>query len=592
MGKSQLFRQILIPFLCITLGAILIIGWFARQTFNDTYMDKLQHDLAVRARLAAIEILPYLNNNRIDKIEEACKRISIVSGTHFDVFSGQGSFIASSKKRTSSRFDIEPEVEQAAKGEIGKAIRFVYFEKERHLFVAVPFEKEGQMVAVIRASLPMKPSKSILNRFVLRLMIAVLLTALTATILSLVVSHRISHPLHEMKKATERFARGDFKTRLPVNPSLEIGTLAESLNWMAAQLSEKMSTIQHQTLEQEAMLSSMSDGVLAFDNDGRILKINNAAAFFIGLDPRLASGRYIHEVIRNASLLDFAKEILEENTPREKTLTFYQGTERYFQVAGTIMKNTNQNPIGALMVLHDVTEIKKLESMRRDFVANVSHELRTPITSIKGFAETLLEDSTSDKETCKRFLKIIARQADRLHAIIEDLLSLSWIEQASQKTELELAAHPLRPVLESCVIVCKHKAEEKKIHISVCCPENLRVMIKQDLFEQAMINLIDNAIKYSPDNSQVEITATLDHHIVQIAVNDQGPGIPAEHLSRIFERFYRIDKARSRQMGGTGLGLSLVKYIMQAHDGQITVTSEVGKGSCFTLHIPHAAYMT
>ena len=258
------------------------------------------------------------------------------------------------------------------------------------------------------------------------------------------------------------------------------------------------------------------------------------------------------------------------------------------QARGSALHDLEGRAIGAVIVLNDVTDFRRLEHIRRDFVANVSHELKTPVTSIKGFVETLLDGAMKDPFDAERFLRIIAKQADRLHAIIEDLLSLSKIEQSEDSDDIALQAGPLRAVLESALNTCQTIAEERNIEVTLACDSQLNAKINNLLFEQALVNLLDNAIKYSEPGRQVLVTAGEVEDELTISVTDHGSGIASEHVSRIFERFYRVDRARSRKLGGTGLGLAIVKHIVQAHHGRVSVESSLGVGSTFTIHLPKA----
>jgi two-component system phosphate regulon sensor histidine kinase PhoR len=260
--------------------------------------------------------------------------------------------------------------------------------------------------------------------------------------------------------------------------------------------------------------------------------------------------------------------------------------EKYLQAHGTVWRDGKGESLGAIVVIHDVTRIKKLENIRRDFVANVSHELKTPITAIKGFVETLREGSVTDPAEQENFLGIIARQADRLHAIIEDLLRLSRIEQDGDRGQIELQTHKVREVLEMAASDCAGRARDRSVDIRIDCPKDLTAKVNGQLLEQAVVNLLDNAIKYSETSKAIHVEAVAENGTLLIHVRDQGCGIPQEHLSRIFERFYRVDKARSRKQGGTGLGLAIVKHIAQAHKGSIAVQSQIGKGSTFTIRLP------
>jgi two-component system phosphate regulon sensor histidine kinase PhoR len=264
--------------------------------------------------------------------------------------------------------------------------------------------------------------------------------------------------------------------------------------------------------------------------------------------------------------------VLNTQKPLEKEIVLYDNGDRFLQAHGTVLRDAREGEIGALVVLHDVTRLKKLEKVRRDFVANVSHELRTPVTSIKGFVET--------------FLRIVASQTDRLNAIIEDLLILSRVEQEQEKAEIALVPGSVRSALEAALEVCQSKTTEKDIHIELTCDAGLQCPMNSPLLEQAVINLLDNAIKYSPPGQTVHLEGLRSDAEVVIRVTDHGCGISREHMPRIFERFYRVDKARSRTLGGTGLGLAIVKHITNAHGGRATVESTVGQGSVFSIHLP------
>jgi two-component system phosphate regulon sensor histidine kinase PhoR len=355
---------------------------------------------------------------------------------------------------------------------------------------------------------------------------------------------------------------------------------------MAEQLYERMQIVIRQRNEQEAMLSSMVEGVIAVDTDARLISLNRAAARLFHLSAEATEGRMLHEIIRNAPLLEFVDTVLATRKSDEAELTMFEKEEKYLQVHGTVLHDAQGRGIGALFVLNDITRIRRLESVRRDFVANVSHELKTPVTSVKGFVETLLDGAMDDRETAMRFLKIISRHSDRLQAIIEDLLSLSRLEQEEDKRKLTRETSALRTILDSAVQACDLKASEKNITISLDCPADIAVTVNTALLEQAIINLIDNAIKYSDDGERVEATAAVVGDELQIKIIDEGSGIPEEHLNRLFERFYRVDKARSRELGGTGLGLAIVKHIAQIHGGFPTVESVPGRGSTFTIHLP------
>jgi len=296
-------------------------------------------------------------------------------------------------------------------------------------------------------------------------------------------------------------------------------------------------------------------------------------------------GRMIQEIIRNKELERFISTALEASESIAADLTLYQNEERVLNAHATPLKGGAQENIGILVVLNDVTQFRKLETMRRDFVANVSHEIKTPLTAIKGFVETLHEGAVNNPEEASRFRGIIEKHVNRLAAIIDDLLKLSRIEK-EEKDNIVLEAHPIKGIIQSAIQVCQPKANAKSIQMHVDCEDGISANIDVHLMEQAVIDLLNNAINYSENNSSIQVTAGFSESEVLISFEDNGIGIAKEHLPRLFERFYRVDKARSRKLGGTGLGLSIVKHIVQAHGGKITVESTSGKGSIFIIRLP------
>ncbi|MHB8079203.1 MAG: ATP-binding protein, partial [Candidatus Krumholzibacteriia bacterium] len=342
--------------------------------------------------------------------------------------------------------------------------------------------------------------------------------------------------------------------------------------------------------EREAVLASMLEGVLAVDGEERVIVLNLAAARLLRVEIPRALGRPLGEVARNADLRRFVGGVLAARAAREGEFRLDDparaGSERIMQAHGTVLRDGAGSGIGALVVLNDVTRLRRLETVRREFVANVSHELKTPITAIKGFVETLLEGEAKDRAETLRFLEVVARQADRLNAIIEDLLTLSRIEQEETGDGIALAATAVCGPLQAALLACEPLAREREIPVTLDCAPDLEARVNAALLEQAVINLVDNALKYSEAGRPVLVAAMRTAAGLEIRVRDGGCGIAREHLPRLFERFYRVDRGRSRRQGGTGLGLAIVKHIVKAHGGTVGVESAPGEGSTFTIVIP------
>lgn len=414
-----------------------------------------------------------------------------------------------------------------------------------------------------------------------------LLVAIVTGSLGFFFTWRISRKLERVSDGARRFANGDLDFRLDVPDSEELGGLVEALNEMAAQLNERIHTISRQRREQETVLAGMLEGVIAVDEGATILQVNTSAARLIGTSTEKIMGRSLYEVIRNRDLHQLVARALDEEKPVEGEIILHSGNrEKSIQIHCTSLRGVKGADHGALIVLNDITRLRRLERVRRDFVANVSHELKTPLTSIKGYVETLLDGALDQKDEAVAFCSIIARQVDRLQAIIEDLLSLSRIEQEVERGQIALSDSILRASLLAAFDTVAAAAAEKNITIQIVCDEEQTAMINPPLFEQVAINLIDNAIKYSDAGKTIIVRADAGESSWNIRFIDQGCGIDSENLTRIFERFYRVDKARSRKAGGTGLGLAIVKHIVAAHGGDILVESKPGQGSTFTVSIP------
>ena len=479
-----------------------------------------------------------------------------------------------------------PEVAAALQGRVGRETHYSLTLGDERMYVAVPVEAGQGPPSVVRTSVAVRTLGHALYRGYGRIALAGAALVAAVALLSLWASRRILRPLEDIRAGAQRLASGDLRHRLRLADASEIGTLAESLNEMAQQLEERIGTIRRQQNEQEAIVSSMEEGVLAVDAASTVINLNEACAQMLGVTAEAACGRLVHEVIRKREMLQFIESAVSADHPIDEDLQVLGRPDRWFRAHGIALHDAERQKIGAVIILHDVSRLRHLENVRRDFVANVSHELKTPITSIKGFVETLLEESLDDKGNALRFLGIVLRQANRLDAIIEDLLTLSRIERGAGEQTVPLATAEVAEVLRSAAEMCEKKAAEKQVTLTVDCPGDLTAQINPPLLEQAVTNLVDNAVKYSPPGKSVRLEGEREEGGVVIRVKDQGCGIASEHLPRLFERFYRVDKARSRELGGTGLGLAIVKHIVAAHRGTVRVQSVVGEGSTFFIHLP------
>jgi len=590
MKRKRLLWQLYPSYLLITLLSLSAVAWYGSRSLRYFYLERTATDIEARAHFMS----KYISRQSMLKdtagLDALCKELGRETATRITVMLPSGEVIGDSDENPDimDNHGDRPEIKQAMAGQTGMSTRYSYTLENNMMYLALPIMDHGVLVAVVRTSIPITRIDRMLWTIYLRMAAGGLAVAILAAVITLMISRRISRPLEDMKEGAEHFAKGNLEYRLQVPEVHEMASLANAMNDMASQLDERVRTILHQRNEQQAVLSSMAEALLAVDVEERLININQAAARLFGVDIENAGGRTLQEVVRNPELHEFVKRILSADESIEGEIMLRDKKEKFLQTRGTTLRDARGNRIGAIVVLSDLTDLRRLEKIRRDFVANVSHELKTPITSIKGFVETLIDGAIHDAEDAQRFLEIIAKQSDRLNAIIDDLLSLAKIEEEAEKKRIPLAEARIVDVLRDAVLDCEPKAVEKEIGIDLNCSEDIIADSDPQLIEQAVVNLIDNAIKYSNPGSRVVVIAAMDETEVSICVRDEGCGIGKEHLPRLFERFYRVDKARSRELGGTGLGLAIVKHIAQAHGGSVTVESEPGKGSDFIIHLPHS----
>ncbi|MBN1393901.1 MAG: HAMP domain-containing protein [Pirellulales bacterium] len=590
MRKKPLWRKLFVAYLWAPVLLLSALGLFGSHLVTRLYEEHLVVDLEDRAKLCGQQIEALLARGENAEIDPLCKRLGRATGTRITVILPTGEVVGDSHADPSDMDNhrLRPEMQTALGGRVGRENRYSSTLREQRMYTAVPLIGDGAPAAVVRTSFSVAELNRTLDEFRDDTIAAVLICVFLSAAVSLFISRRMSRPLEEIRAGAERFAAGELDHRLPIGGADEIDAVTKSLNRMAEQLDERIQTVSRQREEREAMLSSMEEGVLAIDNEGTIISLNQTCADLLDGTPDKLRGRTIYEVIRKPDLLKLVEAALAGQSPVEEEVQLRGPSDRWLTAHGTALHDPERGTIGVLVVLHDITRLRHLEQVRRDFVANVSHELRTPVTSIKGFIETLLDGALESKEDSVRFLNIMLRQVNRLEAIIADLLALSRVERGADELMIEVGRESIPVLLQGAVETCEKKAADKGVKIEVSCPEELTWEVNGALLEQAVINLIDNAVKYSDAGLPVELTAEQDGSELVIQVKDHGCGIESKHLSRLFERFYRVDKARSRELGGTGLGLAIVKHIALAHRGTIEVDSAIGEGSRFTLRLPIA----
>ena len=589
MKKPKKFIwRLFFSYIFITIGALSAAGWYFVHSLDAFLNDLVVVELSERARLLRNQILPHLEPPDPSAVDAVCKQAGKASETRFTVILPSGVVIGDTWE-TPQNMDNHagrPEVAGALAGGQASSRRFSNTLQRNVVYVAVSVTRDSLPIGVVRAAIPLARMEALIAHARGQFWGIGGILGLLALAVTFVISRQYGRKLQALKQGAARLAQGELAHRLPIPDSEELAGLAESLNRMAAQLENRLQTVVSQRNQLEAVLSSMLEGVIAVSRDERIISINMAAARWFDIDPEKVRGRSIPEAIRNIALQKFVSRAFQSRTPLEEDVTVYRDGECTLNVKSAPLLDVGPEPLGMLIVFSDVTRLRRLEDVRRDFVANVSHEIKTPLTAIKGFVETLHQNIVETPEEAERFLGIISRHVDRLNAIIEDLLMLSRIENEGERGDIKRERTRLRDIFQNAVQICRPQAEEKHIGIELGGDDQLTTVVDPVLIEQAVVNLLDNALKYSDREKSVQIRARTVDCEIQIQVQDHGIGIEKKHLPRLFERFYRVDKARSRSLGGTGLGLAIVKHIAQAHGGHVTVESRLGEGSLFTIHLP------
>lgn len=600
MKRKRLLWQIFPPMVMIMIVTVMGAAFFASRYVKDFSLTRTVEDLTVRTQLVLRQTREPLLAHDFKRVNDLCQELSQESRARMTVILADGTVVADSLEspaRMDNHGDRE-EVTVALAGGIGVSTRFSRTVSKDMLYVATPVSAAqnvadgtaSPIVGVVRLSIPLTPVDDLLRDVSLKILLGSLGLIALGAIITLSISRKISRPLEDMQRIAECFGQHNFERKITFanrEVSREVAGLAEALNQMAFDLNERINTVTQQKNELEAVFKGMIEAVIVIDTEEKIERMNEAALRLLGLSSTRGIGKSIVETVRNVDFLKFVRETLSSSTPVEKELVFGDGSvEQHFHSSGTLLLDSHGQRLGALIVLNDVTKMRRLETIRQEFVANVSHELKTPITAIKGFVETICDGDGGQPEDTERFLKIVLRQANRLNAIVDDLLALSRIEKEEAHHEIELHTGLLMPVLQNSIDVVTAKAMEKNIQLTLHCETTLAVRMNAHLLEQAVTNLLVNAIKYSHEQGVVRLSASETKEGVAIQVADFGCGIAKEHLPRLFERFYRSDKARSRKLGGTGLGLAIVKHIIQAHNGTVAVESALGQGSVFSLKLP------
>jgi two-component system phosphate regulon sensor histidine kinase PhoR len=589
--RLNLFWKLGFAFFALLIAVLLPVDFYAERALRRNYERSGFEQLAAIARIALADPPrpSSLATNSYTPADRAALRdwVAKMAASHarVTVIASDGQVLADSQSnpQTMENHASRPEIRDAfAKGD-GQSSRHSVTVDSNLLYYAVRLNVTGGPPVVLRFALPLQTVDHEVWEFRRRLWLASVVMLLVTGVASLLISKSFSSRVERLQAFSRRVAEGDFRPIEADRTGDVLEALAVSLNGTAARLDRTIRTLTEERNLSSAILGSMVEGVAVVNASERLLFANRGFAEILGLDVPPQSGRALVEVVRQTELIEAVREVLKGEPRVEAEIV--TGTLRQHFFAVTVAAVSAAETSGAVIVLHDITELRKLERVRRDFVANVSHEFKTPLTAIQGFAETLLAGAIDDPQNRLRFLEIILEHSRRLARLTDDLLKLSKMD--ADRLELEIRRLSVSQFVESCIETTQRPAAEKDLRVSVNLPERLPdIAADRRRLAEVLQNLLDNAMQYTPAGGKIMVSASADDAEVTFTVSDTGIGIPRADQPRIFERFYRVDVARSREVGGTGLGLSIAKHLVEVHGGRIWVDSEVGQGSRFHFTVP------
>lgn len=584
MLRGRLFWRLFLAWGLLILGTCGLLGMFVAQRVQEHALGQITESLKTKAILVR-EVVRSRQEEGEERLQQQMVALRREIATRITLIAADGRVVADSEEDPAhmDNHGTRPEIVQASTEGLGRASRFSATLQEPMLYVAVPVD--AGRVRFVRVALPLDRVRHELAEIRRLIWTAAGLLATGALLVAFALSRRMTRPLRELQRSAEQITAGRYGHKVYVPGQDECAALAQAFNRMSERLAEQFAQLAEDREQLRMILGGMIEGVIALDAEQRILFANARAAELLAFSPAEATGRKLWEVVRRRALQEVVEHALASGSPQREELTWNGPNPRSLTVHAARLAGSP--PRGAVLVLHDTTDLRRLERLRQDFVANVSHELKTPLAVIKACAETLLDGALEDAEHRGAFLQRIADQAERLHTLILDLLSLARIESGEELftfREVSLAA-----AVNACLERQRARADAKNQQLAAVPPADPRPVLAwadEEALAHILDNLVDNAIKYTPAGGRITVHWGNDGDWVFLEVTDTGIGIPEQDLPRIFERFYRVDKARSRELGGTGLGLAIVKHLVQALGGSVTARSQLGQGSTFRVRLP------
>ena len=587
---QRLWLKITGSYLILSITFVLVLWFFISSIIQNTYTDMTEDHLIENAQLVSEVItLGGLDEDR-KTLDEWTSHFNDEITLRYTIIGKDGTVIADSESdiETMDNHIDRPEIDAVLvrNQDVGTSTRLSDTKDTSMMYVAIPVKADGEIIGAVRTSITTESIDNAISAIWTTLSAILFIILLVSVISAALLSYNITKPINRVINVTKRLQNKDYSARINADYSGEIGNLNTSVNALAASLQAHVNEIEESEKQLNSILSNLVSGVVLIDDKGFVDLTNHATERFLSKHTSKITGREYSYVFGPLGVDHLIETVIEDNVKRHDEAHIYFPEERILDVHIAPYYSQGWQQRGAIIVMHDITNIRRLEKMRSEFVANVSHELKTPITSVKGFAETLLSGDVSDKETSDQFLRIIYDESERLNRLITDLLELSKIEK--QAMPLQITDVNVNEIINNSTQTISKFARDKNItlHLPDDSAEPVHVEADKDRLGQIVLNLVANAVNYTSDNGEIFINVEERTSKVVISVRDTGMGIPEESLDRLFERFYRVDQARSRHSGGTGLGLAIVKHLVESHGGNIFVKSVEGVGSTFTVELP------